>query len=84
MADDLFENIKLLTREQVASALGCSPYTLDQRVRRGSFPRPLQAAAGGRKLWRYVTVQAWITKRERARYVKPSRRGRLRQWQEHE
>ena len=75
---DSFDEIRLLNREQVAAAIGCSPYTLDERVARGTFPKPMQAIAGGRKLWRFTTVAAWISKRERARYVKPVKRGRLR------
>ncbi len=76
--------IRLLDRRQVAEAVGRSPDTLDHWVRKGLFPPPLQAGAGARKQWRYATVLAWIEKRQRTRYRPPTRRGRLRQYQEHE
>lgn len=76
--------IRLLDRRQVAEAVGRSPDTLDDWVRKGLFPPPLQASAGTRKQWRLTVVRDWIEKRARTRYQKPSRRGRLRQYQPHE
>jgi predicted DNA-binding transcriptional regulator AlpA len=71
--------IKLLSRRQVAEALGRSPDTINQWVRKGLFPAPLQTAPGAPKAWRYTVVMAWIEKRSRARYVPPSKRGQLKQ-----
>ena len=75
--DDPLDAIRLLDRRQVAEAVGRSGDTLDDWVRKGRFPPPLQARQGAPKQWRVATVRAWIEKRQRARYVAPTKRGAL-------
>jgi predicted DNA-binding transcriptional regulator AlpA len=77
MSEVNLDAVKLLSRRQVAEALGRSPDTLDAWVRKGLFPAPLQAAPGAPKQWRYKTVMTWLEKRSRARYVAPAKRGQL-------
>jgi predicted DNA-binding transcriptional regulator AlpA len=84
MKESNLDEVRLLNRRQVAEAVGRSPDTLDEWVRKGLFPSPMQARAGAPKQWPYRQVVAWIEKRRRARYVPPTRRGRLRQYAEHE
>jgi predicted DNA-binding transcriptional regulator AlpA len=74
-----YNSIKLLSRKEVAAAVGRSGDTLDQWVRKGLFPAPLQACPGAPKQWRFTTVMAWVEKRARSRYVPPSPRGQLKQ-----
>jgi predicted DNA-binding transcriptional regulator AlpA len=81
MSEVNLDAIKLLSRKDVARALGRSTDTLDSWVRRGVFPAPLQAAPGAPKQWRYTVVLAWIEKRQRSRYQPPSKRGQLKQEQ---
>jgi predicted DNA-binding transcriptional regulator AlpA len=78
------DDVRLLDLKQVATVVGRSADTINHWVRIGKFPRPMQAVPGAKKQWRYHQVAAWIEKRARARYVKPTPRGRLRQYAEHE
>jgi predicted DNA-binding transcriptional regulator AlpA len=78
---EALDAIKLINRRQVAEAVGRSPDTIDTWVRKGAFPSPLQALPGAPKQWRLSVVRAWIEKRSRARYVPPTKRGRLKQEQ---
>lgn len=78
MNDDL-DSVRLLTRAEVAQVLNISTATLDDYVKRQVFPRPIQHVAGGRKMWKFVTVRDWIDRRSRSRYSPPKARGALKQ-----
>jgi predicted DNA-binding transcriptional regulator AlpA len=82
MAEIDLDDIRLLGRKQVAEALGVAAETLDDWVRARAFPSPIQARPGAPKKWPFKTVKDWIEKRKRARYVPPTRRGRLKQYQQ--
>jgi predicted DNA-binding transcriptional regulator AlpA len=69
--------IKLLTRRQVAEVIGRTPDTLDFWVKQGFFPAPMQAFPGAPKAWRFAVVRDWIEKRQRSRYRPPTPRGQL-------
>jgi predicted DNA-binding transcriptional regulator AlpA len=71
------DEIRLLSRVEVAEALGVAAETLDDWVRKRSFPPPLQGVRGGPRKWRFAVVRAWVEKRARARYSAPSPRGAL-------
>jgi predicted DNA-binding transcriptional regulator AlpA len=71
-------SITLVNMKQVSEAVGRSPSTVADWVREGRFPAPLQAKPGALKQWRLEVVERWLRQRERAGYVKPSKRGKLR------
>ena len=43
----------------LATILGCSVATLDDRLSRGKIPRPDTRGNGNCKLWRVSTIRAW-------------------------
>jgi predicted DNA-binding transcriptional regulator AlpA len=77
MSEEEFADITLLKLKTVAAAIGVSADTINGWCKRGLFPRPLQCRSGAPKMWKYTTIKAWIAKRERAHYQKPTPRGRL-------
>jgi len=46
-----------LSKRAVAERHGCSPRTVERRVRRGEFPAPRWL--GGRSVWWSLEVEAW-------------------------
>jgi hypothetical protein len=74
----------MMSRREVAAAVNRAPETVDDWIAKGLFPRWLQAVPGGPKEQLTSVVRAWLLKRQRARYVPPKPRGRLRQYQPHE
>jgi predicted DNA-binding transcriptional regulator AlpA len=78
------ESIRSIRLRDVARLIGFAPDTVDSWVRQGKFPRPFVASPGSPKLFRVRDVEVWIEKRTRARDTKPTRRGKLRQYSEHE
>lgn len=79
MSEPAFDEIRLLKLRQVAEVLGVAPDTINGWVRRGHFPRPIQARPGTPKMWRFTVVRDWLEKRQRSRYVPPTPRGQLKQ-----
>jgi excisionase family DNA binding protein len=53
----------LLSRKELAAALGVSPRTVDRWIRDGTGP-PAVMLPSGRRRWRWGTVQTWLRERE--------------------
>jgi excisionase family DNA binding protein len=53
---------KLLSRKELAAALGVSTRTVDRWIRDGEGP-PATLLPGGRRRWRWGDVQAWLRER---------------------
>ncbi len=53
----------LLSRKELAAALGVSPRTVDRWIREQTGP-PAVVLPSGRRRWRWGTVQAWLQQRE--------------------
>ena len=71
--------IALLVREEVCKLLGVSVWTLRRWLAQHSFPPPIYLTPGSHARWRLKTIEAFVEKRARARRVKPTPRGRLKQ-----
>jgi len=50
--------IELITKDDVCGRLKISPWTLDRKIRRGEFPKPLWLGATTPR-WRLSEVEAW-------------------------
>jgi excisionase family DNA binding protein len=53
---------RLLSRKELAAALGVSTRTVDRWIREGTGP-PATLLPGGRRRWRWGDVQAWLRER---------------------
>jgi predicted DNA-binding transcriptional regulator AlpA len=68
-----------LRRSEVCTLLGVSIYTLARWIKRGLFPSPtFHTPTSNVGVWRRTVVEAHLEKRRRARRVKPTPRGMLR------
>jgi predicted DNA-binding transcriptional regulator AlpA len=72
--------ITVLRRSQVCKALGVSTWTLERWLRAGQFPKPIfLTPTSNVGVWYLRDLDAFLTKRKRARRVKPSARGMFKQ-----
>jgi len=76
-SDDDLKDLRLLDLPAVADRLGRSPTTIEQWVREGCFPRPIQMQPGTKRQWPVGVIRAQIAKRARSSYVKKAPRGML-------
>jgi excisionase family DNA binding protein len=53
---------KLLSRKELAAALGVSSRTVDRWIHDGTGP-PATVLPGGRRRWRWGDVQEWLRRR---------------------
>jgi excisionase family DNA binding protein len=53
---------RLLSRKELAAALGVSTRTVDRWIRDGEGP-PATLLPGGRRRWRWGDVEAWLRQR---------------------
>jgi predicted DNA-binding transcriptional regulator AlpA len=74
---NLLDDVRLLDLHAVADLVGRSPCTVEQWIREGNFPRPLQMTPGTKRQWTTGTIRDHITKRARSHYVKKTPRGLL-------
>jgi predicted DNA-binding transcriptional regulator AlpA len=71
------DSVTLLSKRQVAAALGVSAETLSDWVAAGRFPRGFATVTNGPLRWTTASVRDWIEKRQRSR-AKRTKRGQLR------
>lgn len=75
---DSIDDITLLDRQQLAKALGYSPWTIDDWVRKGLFPKPMKLGPGRTQKWRLVDVKIWIKRELRKPRDKAKLKGAVR------
>jgi excisionase family DNA binding protein len=54
------DQVKLLTREQLADKLGVSPWTIWSWVRKGQLPKPFTIVPGSSYRWRERDIADWL------------------------
>ena len=69
--------ITLLTKREVAAAIGVSPETISDWCAAGRFPKGFTTTDNGPRRWTLANVRSWIEMRARSR-TKRKRRGQLR------
>jgi len=70
--------ISVLRRSQVCKALAISTWTLERWLRAGEFPSPIYLTPTSNvSVWRLRDIDNFLTKRRRARRVKPKPRGMM-------
>ena len=67
--------VTLITREQVAQAMGISVTTLADWIKKSKFPKPLALSPGHAKKWRLIDVEIWLQRKLKKPAPKPPLRG---------
>jgi predicted DNA-binding transcriptional regulator AlpA len=79
------KQIALVSKIEVASALGVSIWTLDRWRKQGKFPKPIRLTDRSPLMWRVRDIDAWLIKRQLARIKPVPYRGSVkRQMEAHE
>jgi hypothetical protein len=69
--------ITLLSRSEVAAALGVSEFTISDWTRKGILPAPSVRINAAVHKWRLRDIERWMGELERRSYVPPSLQGRV-------
>ena len=71
--------VTVLRKSEVAAQLGVTVWTVDNWVKRGTFPAPIYLQPGSPASWRVKDIEAYLEKCKRARRPKRSARGAVKQ-----